>query len=166
MERLGQRHCFLILLGILTVGLTPASVQAGVVLASPQMAPSSQSDEDFPESHFGMPDGSAGVNPVGRMPSSIGDQNPKPSSASRTGIQEVAVIAGDLGFFPKTVFVAKDIPVRMFITGVSKRTLCIMMDFFQVRKQINSQKKLLLLPLRRGSIDFTARSMEWKAHFW
>ena len=56
------------------------------------------------------------------------------------GIQEVALIASDLGFFPKTVFVSRDVPVRMFVTGSSKNTLCIMMDSFQIRKQVRSQK--------------------------
>ena len=58
----------------------------------------------------------------------------------RNGVQEVAVIAGDLGFFPRTVFVTRDVPVRMFVTGASKNSLCMLMDSFQVRKQIKSQK--------------------------
>lgn len=62
------------------------------------------------------------------------------SLVSRKGVQEVSVIASDLGYFPKTVFVTRDIPVRMFVTGASKNTLCIMMDSFQVRKQLKSQK--------------------------
>ncbi|MGZ3697187.1 MAG: cupredoxin domain-containing protein [Bdellovibrionota bacterium] len=56
------------------------------------------------------------------------------------GVQEVALIAGDLGFFPKTVFVSPDVPVRMFVTGASKQSLCIMMDSFQVKKQVRSQR--------------------------
>jgi plastocyanin domain-containing protein len=59
---------------------------------------------------------------------------------SRKGVQEVALIAGDLGYFPKTVFVNPDTPVRMFVTGASKSSLCLMMDSFQVRKQIRSQR--------------------------
>lgn len=62
------------------------------------------------------------------------------SAVARKGVQEVAVIASDLGFFPRTVFVSRDVPVRMFVTGSSKNTLCIMMDSFQVRKQVRSQK--------------------------
>jgi plastocyanin len=62
------------------------------------------------------------------------------SEMSRRGVQEVAIIASDLGYFPKTVFVTRDVPVRMFVTGSSKNTLCIMMDSFQIRKQIRSQK--------------------------
>ena len=59
---------------------------------------------------------------------------------NKRGVQEVALIAGDLGYFPNTVFVTRDIPVRMFITGASKNTLCIMMDSFNVKKQIRTQK--------------------------
>jgi plastocyanin len=60
--------------------------------------------------------------------------------ASRKGVQEVAIIASDLGYFPKTVFVSRDVPVRMFVTSSSKNTLCIMMDSFTIRKQVRSQK--------------------------
>jgi len=56
------------------------------------------------------------------------------------GVQEVALIAGDLGFFPKTLFVTRDIPVRLFVTGAASKTLCIMMDSFHVRRQIKSQQ--------------------------
>lgn len=73
-------------------------------------------------------------------PSSPANLNPKPSSGVRNGVQEVALIAGDLGFFPKTVFVTRDIPVKLFVTGASKKPLCLMMDFFQIRKQVHSQK--------------------------
>ncbi|OFZ18734.1 MAG: hypothetical protein A2X94_05990 [Bdellovibrionales bacterium GWB1_55_8] len=62
------------------------------------------------------------------------------SAIARKGVQEVALIAGDLGFFPKTVFVSRDVPVRLFVTGASKNTLCIMMDSFDVRRQVKSQK--------------------------
>jgi hypothetical protein len=65
---------------------------------------------------------------------------PAPNTISRSGVQEVAVIASDLGYFPRTLFVTRDLPVRLFVTGASKNTLCIMMDSFQVRKQVRSQK--------------------------
>jgi plastocyanin len=71
--------------------------------------------------------------PVATNPSSL------KVSAGR-GVQEVSLIAGDLGYFPKTVFVVRDVPVRMFVTGASKNTLCIMMDSFQVRRQVRTQK--------------------------
>lgn len=74
-------------------------------------------------------------------PAPIGStDNLAPSAVRLKGVQEVALIANDLGFFPKTVFVNRDVPVRMFVTGASKNTLCIMMDSFQVRRQLRSQK--------------------------
>jgi plastocyanin len=74
----------------------------------------------------------------------------------RKGVQEVAIIASDLGYFPKTIFVSRDVPVRMFVTGSSKNTLCIMMDSFQVRKQIRSQKieEITFTPSAPGKYRF------------
>src|SRR5262249_52469558 len=82
---------------------------------------------------------------------------PDPITAvARRGVQEVALIAGDLGFFPKTVFVTRDIPVRIFVTGASRNTLCIMMDSFQVRKQVRSQKieEITFTPSTPGKYRF------------
>lgn len=59
---------------------------------------------------------------------------------NKTGIQEVSIIANDLGYFPKTIFVNRDIPVRLFVTGASKQSLCFMMDGFQVRKQLKANR--------------------------
>lgn len=56
------------------------------------------------------------------------------------GVQEVSVIASDQGYFPRTVFVTQDIPVRMFVTGASNKALCIMMDTFNVRRQLKAQQ--------------------------
>jgi len=78
------------------------------------------------------------------------------SAIARRGVQEVALIASDLGFFPRTVFVSRDVPVRLFVTGASKNTLCIMMDSFQVRKQIRSQKieEISFTPATPGKFRF------------
>ena len=72
------------------------------------------------------------------------------------GVQEVAVIASDLGFFPKVFFVARDVPVRMFVTGASKNTLCVMMDSFQVRKQVRAQRieEITFTPNQPGKYRF------------
>lgn len=56
------------------------------------------------------------------------------------GVQEIALIAGDLGYFPKTLFVNQSIPVRIFVTGASDHALCIMMDAFEIRKQVRKEK--------------------------
>jgi hypothetical protein len=83
------------------------------------------------------------ITPVSRaagLTEAVKKLTPEPVSMIRRGVQEVALIAGDLGFFPKAFFVTRDIPVRLFVTGASKNTLCIMMDSFQVRKQVRTQK--------------------------
>lgn len=76
--------------------------------------------------------------------------------ARRKGIQEVSIIAGDLGFFPKTVFVSRDVPVRLYVTGASKGSLCIMMDSFNVRKQVRSNKieEITFVPNQPGTFRF------------
>ncbi|MGE0616240.1 MAG: cupredoxin domain-containing protein [Bacteriovoracia bacterium] len=92
-----------------------------------------------PNPRMSQPDGQNGLAASEGVPG----QGSNPADLvpnKRRGIQEVALIASDLGFFPKTVFVTRDIPVRMFITGASKDTLCIMMDSFNVRKQVSSKK--------------------------
>jgi plastocyanin len=78
------------------------------------------------------------------------------AAVRRKGVQEVALIAGDLGFFPRTVFVARDVPVRLFVTGASRNTLCIMMDSFQIRKQVRSQKieEIMFTPSLPGKYRF------------
>lgn len=107
-----------------------------------------------------------GVSAPNRVPASEGkkstEQEPSSSAGSSTaqmarkGVQEVALIAGDLGFFPKTVFVTRDVPVRLFVTGASKGALCLMMDSFQIRKQIRSQKieEITFTPSTPGKYRF------------
>lgn len=88
---------------------------------------------------------------------SVGQQQAAPlGTLRRNGLQEVALIAGDLGFFPRTVFVTRDVPVRMYVTGASKNSLCILMDSFQVRKQVKSQKieEVSFTPTQPGRFRF------------
>jgi hypothetical protein len=89
-------------------------------------------------------------------PDSMANRNPMPASQSRAGVQEVALIASDLGFFPRTIFITRDIPVRLFVTGSSKKSLCIMMDFFQIRRQVRSQKieEITFTPPAAGQFRF------------
>ena len=72
------------------------------------------------------------------------------------GVQEVSVIAGQAGYYPKTVFVTREIPVRMYVTGVSSGPLCIMMDAFNVRKQIQTDKveEIVFVPSVPGQYRF------------
>lgn len=102
--------------------------------------------------------GAAGLSySVNDLGGASGDTSALNSSlAGKKGVQEVAVIAGDLGYFPKTVFVNPDVPVRLFVTGTSKNSLCIMMDSFQVRRQIHSAKieEITFTPGQPGKFRF------------
>lgn len=144
------------------------NVHAAVLLTTAPLSAGLQPEEEFPDSQFGSPPirssredalrKAAGRSPAGlefsgqsgkaqptavlpnNNPSSPANINPEPGSISRVGVQEVALIAGDLGFFPKTIFVTQDIPVRLFVTGASKKSLCFMQDLFRIRRQVRSQK--------------------------
>lgn len=76
--------------------------------------------------------------------------------SKRKGIQELSLIAGDLGYFPKTLFVTRDVPVRLFVTGSSKNALCLMLDSFQIRKQVRSNKieEITFTPNQPGRYRF------------
>lgn len=76
--------------------------------------------------------------------------------ARRKGVQEISIIAGDLGFFPKTIFVSRDVPVRLYVTGASKGSLCIMMDSFNVRKQVRANKieEITFVPNQPGTYRY------------
>ncbi|MBI4925342.1 MAG: cupredoxin domain-containing protein [Bdellovibrio sp.] len=78
------------------------------------------------------------------------------SDMRRKGVQEVALIASDLGYFPKTVFISRDVPTRLYVTSASKNALCIMMDAFQVKKQIKSYsiEEITFMPNMPGKYRF------------
>src|SRR4051812_44732523 len=109
---------------------------AGLESSDQARAMPGSTDSTPSASHYTRPDGTREA-PVR---AETGMQDPQPSTINRSGVQEVALIASDLGYFPRTIFVTRDLPVRLFVTGASKNTLCIMMDSFQVRKQVRSQK--------------------------
>ena len=71
-------------------------------------------------------------------------------------VQEVAVIANDTGFYPKTIFLTQGIPARIFITGASAKSQCFMLDQFSVRRQIRSQKieEVTFVPEEAGIFTF------------
>ncbi len=132
----------LIILGVLIYIMERA--QAGVVMLPPPPKLEISATE-YPESKFGTAEMETGrtiasVGSGGGAKADGGSKNNDLVTSARKGVQEVALIAGDLGFFPKTVFVSKDTPVRLFVTGASKSSLCMMMDTFNVRKQIRSQR--------------------------
>ncbi len=152
-----------------TLWVTAQTASAGVVLAPPQPpAEMPGPDDNYEESAFGQTPkkplgrmsgraaedldrdpqyqqrGPASVNQSADLSggdrSDRGSRGLEPLTKLRRGIQEISIIAGDLGFFPKVVFATRDVPVRFYVTGASKNTLCMMMDSFQVRRQVRSAK--------------------------
>jgi len=76
-------------------------------------------------------------------PGAAQDPNPNPNSSvfgQKPVIPSSSEMANYLGFFPRAVFVTRDVPVRIFVTGASKSTLCLMIDAFNIRKQVRTQK--------------------------
>jgi uncharacterized cupredoxin-like copper-binding protein len=72
------------------------------------------------------------------------------------GVQEVSVIANELGFFPKTIFVSRDVPVRLYVTSTTKSPTCVMMDAFNIRKQVKQNKveEIAFVPEAPGQYRF------------
>ena len=166
MERVCRKDIQLFTLVGILLGLTPQSLWAD----TGDPARSIGSEDSYPESRFGQEppriglgvdkgyaerevdryehrDGGRSLAQLSLPEQGTQSHENHPRSADleaslekRNGVQEIALIANDLGYFPKTIFVNRDVPVRLFVTGSSKNTLCIMMDTFQARKQIRSQK--------------------------
>ncbi|MCM2324776.1 MAG: hypothetical protein NDJ90_16070, partial [Oligoflexia bacterium] len=88
----------------------PAGLEIGRVKQSETSAPSGVTAPPLPMTL--PPEPERDRNAELRLP-------PAETSVARRGVQEVALIAGDLGYFPKTVFVNRDVPVRLFVTGAS-----------------------------------------------
>ena len=132
------KKTILSLLLAVTLHVSQASADVAMVRLSLNQ-PAWEDPEEFPESRFGAPPNPSRTEGPSRAPASV-QPNLSAVAGSRGGVQELALIAGDLGFFPKTLFVTRDVPVKLFVTGASKKPLCMMMDSFQVRKQIRSHK--------------------------
>lgn len=70
--------------------------------------------------------------------------------------QTFSLIVNQAGFFPKTLYVKRDVPTTLFVTGATSERTCIFMDDFQVRRQIKSQKieEIKILPSIPGKYRF------------
>lgn len=180
-----RRRMILGLLGVLFgffIGVSQA--ECGVKLLPPEQPTPLKPGESYPESVFGeepprpetgLDSGFARRKESSRSPASVIDSpagskendsnshselehsfEASPNVMQRKGVQEAAIIAGDLGFFPKTVFLTRDLPVRLFVTGSSQRVLCMIMDSFQVRRQIRSDQieEITFTPHTPGTFRF------------
>jgi hypothetical protein len=146
---------------------------ASIELGLPSFNPADADGEEFPESSFGKPPTPGGQalkaysfvptkKNLGRKLASAGDtvrdtMDPLKKALIRgQATQEVALIADDLGFLPRKISVTQGVPVRLFVTSASKKVLCLMIDQFEVRKQIRSQRveEVSFVPEGRDPIRF------------
>jgi hypothetical protein len=135
--------------------LSPIDDQSYESMTNPNRAPASVGDSAR------GPAGSSSTEPAAvvqlasdrQLPASTLVRNLK----NRKAVQEVSVIVTDLGFFPSTLFVTQGIPVRLYVTGASKKSQCIMMDAFGVRRQIQNQKieEITFTPEESGTFAFS-----------
>ena len=91
----------------------------------------------------------------------IREESVKPTEVFKNGVQELALIATDLGYLPARLIVRKNIPVRLFLTSASSTTSCFMLDEFKVgempiRKSIPAQtaQEVQFMPTQAGSYEF------------
>ncbi len=138
-----------------------------------EFAESHFGEVEFPEEPLALPVGHEGIRAdrspasslssstrVGGTPSALtpkhevrsefgGTENSLATIAQRfSATQEMALIVGDLGFFPQTLIATADIPLRIYVTSASQKTLCIVIDDFKVQKQVQSHeiKEVMLVP--------------------
>jgi plastocyanin domain-containing protein len=87
---------------------------------------------------------------------SIREESVKPEEVFKHGVQEFSLIATDTGYLPSRLIVRRNIPVRLFLTSGSSRTLCFVMDDFSLRRGVSPQQveEIRFLPTRSGQYKF------------
>lgn len=86
----------------------------------------------------------------------IREDSVRPEEVFKNGVQEFSLIATDTGYLPSRLIVRRNIPVRLFLTSGSARTLCFVMDDFSLRKGMAPQKveEVRFLPTKAGQYKF------------
>lgn len=86
----------------------------------------------------------------------IREEAVKPQEVAKNGVQEFALIATDAGYLPSRIIVRNKIPVYLYITSASARTLCFMMDDFSIRKGVENQQAVQVnfVPNKTGTYKF------------
>lgn len=87
---------------------------------------------------------------------SVREDAVKPEEVYKNGVQEFALIATDTGYLPSRLIVRNRIPVHLYITSASARTLCFVMDEFSIRKGVENQQsvEVRFLPNKTGNYKF------------
>ena len=72
--------------------------------------------------------------------------------------QEVAIIVSENGYFPKKIFLRKNIRVKLYIASTSENTLCISSDELGINKGIKNRSELVeisFVPVKEGIFKFS-----------
>jgi plastocyanin len=75
----------------------------------------------------------------------------------RNGIQEIAIISNDQGFFPSNIVLTKGVPARLFLSTSSKEDAqCFVLEDFNVHRQIKQNKieEVQFTPETEGQYTF------------
>jgi hypothetical protein len=86
----------------------------------------------------------------------IRDEAVKPEEVFKNGVQEFSLITTDTGYLPSRLIVRRNIPVHLYLTSASARTLCFVMDDFSIRKGVENQDvvEVRFLPTKTGQYKF------------
>ena len=135
------------------------TVFSDVVLLPP--AAPSNTETEFPESYFGIVNDEKGskVFTYDSTHESARVNQLRSIASAHSGVQEVALIASRLGYFPEIISVTRDIPVTLYLISDSKKALCFMMDGsdFDIKpKQIRSNEisEIRFVPKQVGTHRF------------
>lgn len=85
-----------------------------------------------------------------------------PEEVYKNGVQEVAIIASDTGFFPTKVIVRKNIPVQLRLTSASNTSYCFVMDEFNISRSVPAQEvvEIRFLPDKANTYRFYCPKQE------
>jgi hypothetical protein len=74
----------------------------------------------------------------------------------KAALQEESLISNEQGYFPNTIILTQGIPARIYATSASEKGQCIMLDAFEVRRQLRRGRieEISFTPDREGSFEF------------
>ena len=98
----------------------------------------------------------------GRNPASLSPPQTIDPFAVRTqsspgqSVRELSLIITEQGFFPTALLVTREVPVRLFVTSVGERSLCLILAGYPVQREIRVGKveEIEFTPKASGPIRF------------
>lgn len=74
----------------------------------------------------------------------------------KMALQEESLISNEQGYFPKTIILTQGIPARIYATSASEKGQCIMLDAFDVKRQLRRGRieEITFTPEKEGSFEF------------